>query len=61
MAKAQPKPWPDVASLAREDLLSRAAVTLTCTAGKTSLLPPRILHNHCLQFLLRHEDVPREI
>ena len=24
----------------------------------TTLLPPEILHNHCLQFLLGHEDVP---
>jgi len=27
----------------------------------TSLLPHKILHTHCLQFLLGHEDVPREI
>ena len=25
------------------------------------LLSPKILHNHCLQFLLGHEDVPGEI
>ena len=23
--------------------------------------PPRLLHNHCLQFLLGHENVPREV
>ena len=27
----------------------------------TPLWPPKILHNHCLKFLLGHEDVPREI
>ena len=27
----------------------------------TPLLPPKILHNNFLQFILRHEDVPREI
>ena len=27
----------------------------------TPLLPPKILYNHCLQFLLGHGDVPREI
>ena len=27
----------------------------------TPLLPPKILHNHCLQFLLGHDNVPREI
>ena len=27
----------------------------------TPPLPPKILHNHCFQFLLGHEDVPREI
>ena len=35
--EARPKPRPEVASLAREDLLSRAAVTLTCTAGNSLL------------------------
>ena len=23
--------------------------------------PPKRLHNHCLQFLLGHENVPREV
>ena len=23
--------------------------------------PPKLLHNHCLQFLLGHENVPREV
>ena len=23
--------------------------------------PQRLLHNHCLQFLLGHENVPREV
>ena len=27
----------------------------------TPLLPPKILHNHCLQFLLGHEDVTRVV
>ena len=27
----------------------------------TSCLSPKILHEHGLQFLLGHEDVPREI
>jgi len=27
----------------------------------TPLLPPNILHNNCLTFLLGHKDVPREI
>ena len=27
----------------------------------TPLLPPKILHNHCLHFFLGHKEVPREI
>ena len=35
----------------------------TCTNPiiHTPLLPTKVLHNHCLQFLLGHKDVPREI
>ena len=35
--------------------------SLLAQSHNTPLLPPKILHNHCLQVLLGHEDVLREI
>ena len=35
--------------------------SLIAQSHNTPLLPPKILHNHCLQVLLGHEDVLREI
>ena len=35
--------------------------SLLAQSHNTSLLPPKILHDHCLQVLLGHEDVLREI
>ena len=37
------------------------AYSLLAQSHNTPLLPPKILHNHCLQVLLGHEDVLREI
>ena len=62
MTEAQPKPRPGAASLARLNLPSCAAVTLTRTFCNSllaryhnaPLLPPKILHTHCLKFLLGH-------
>ena len=34
--------------------------SLLTQSDNTPLLPPKLLHNHCLQFLLGHENVPRE-
>ena len=35
--------------------------SLLAQSHNTPLLPPKILHDHCLQVLLGHEDVLREI
>ena len=35
--------------------------SLLAQSHNTPLLPPKILYNHCLQVLLGHEDVLREI
>ena len=54
---ARPKPQPDVASLTREDLLSRAAVTLTCTACNrpfpSSLVPLFQSESKCETFHMK--------
>ena len=34
---------------------------LLVQSHNTPLLPLKNLHNHCLQFLLGHEDVPKEV
>ena len=39
----------------------QAKNSLLAQSHNTPLLPPKILHNHCLQVLLGYEDVLREI
>ena len=58
----QPIKWqPHITNGVRESPPPGKLAILSSQTHKTHLLAPQILHNRCFRFLLRYEDVPREI
>ena len=66
LVRARPRtnrsvPLVDKAKVKIESLIRKSTLSTFSNPIMLFVCPPKILHDHCLQFLLGHEDVPREI